>query len=202
MFWFALPLSERNKTAASSLTEYAEQNRVDRKTLWAWRQRPDFKARVKELRFKWADDMTSAVLDGWKLACMKGNPLAIELWLKYFHDYIPKTQEIHTQQVEIGVNDIRHLIEQLPEPLKSKHYANLRELLDDASAVANARSPQDSSWSTPAPYRILDEADHDAPNLPDVIWPDAMAGSHSQCLRSDLAWGTFPSNHQGTARGW
>ena len=60
-------------------------------------------------------------------------------------------------QVVITVHDIRHLIEALPEPLKKKHYDNLRDLLVDARAEEERRGPDDPSWNERPSTEIHEE---------------------------------------------
>ena len=119
---------------------FAAWQSLSERTLNRWKERADFLPNVKNIRDKWAQERGGDVAAAIYQTAMKGNPLAQKLWMQVYEGFSEKSEIAVTKKIEIGVNDIRFLIEALPEPLKSKHYANLRELLDDSAAFANARN--------------------------------------------------------------
>lgn len=130
IFWSALPASERQKTGAETLLEFAAQNGVHRNTLGLWKQRQDYQDRVDSLRKQWGREMTAYVFDGWKLACMKGSAQAIELWLSYFEGFNKKQVIEQHVKVEVTADDIRNLINELPREEQKEFYGLLANLAD------------------------------------------------------------------------
>ncbi|MCH7605373.1 hypothetical protein IID24_05290, partial [Patescibacteria group bacterium] len=131
LFWFAMPASERGKTGAETMQEFADEHKVHRNTLTRWKDSPEFQTRAQALRRKWGNEMTAFVFDGWKLACMKGNPHAIELWLSYFEGWDKKQIIEQRKVVEVSANDIRALINELPTERQRHYYGELANLEDE-----------------------------------------------------------------------
>lgn len=140
VLWSAMPPRERGKLGIETQEEFVEFYNIGINTPTAWKRRPDYEARVTAIRHEWAFDRTGAVIEGIYLSALKGNPFSQKLWLQYFHGFTEKAEVNVANKVEITVNDIRFIIEALPEPLKSKHYGYLRDLLADSTAFADARN--------------------------------------------------------------
>jgi hypothetical protein len=201
-FWFSLPLKERKSAGHSTIQEYADNHDIDPKTLWRWRQDPLFTKLTDHLRQKWGQDMTASVMDGWKLACEKGNPLAIELWLAYFHDFTRKTalDVNEAKKNEYGVNDIRSIIDTLPEGLRQKHNGYLRELLDDLATIERARSyAEPGSDAGPVEGPVQGYAGENAPSVPSEA-ANAMAESDPGSVRKDMERKVYPRHNESAAR--
>lgn len=202
ILWFAMPPEERSKLGIKDQGEFVEKYGIGVNTPTRWKDRPDFEQRVDKITRMWALDKTAAVIQGIYKAAVKGNPMSQLLWLQYFKGFNPKSEVVNTTKVEVSVNDIRFIIEAMPEPLRSKHYGNLRELLDDAAALRSSGQLEDRDISFEGPAdRILIEANHDAQDVP-VEKGNGMAGRHPSCLRSDLVGTVSADNHQGAARWW
>ncbi|MEX0652428.1 MAG: hypothetical protein WD509_01825 [Candidatus Paceibacterota bacterium] len=129
VLWFALPSSERARMGASTMAEFAERYGVHVNTLTRWKRAEGFDETVLKYRRSWGNDMTSHVFDGWKLACMKGNPQAIELWMAYFEGF-NKTHVVQDRgpEVEVTEDDIRSLINELPIEKQKEYYGSLKLL--------------------------------------------------------------------------
>ena len=83
--FYALPTNERVEIfGCKTQKQFAEKYDVNKGTLSEWAKHKELKAKIKELRNEWGKAETSNVFAGWRNACIKGNPYAIELWLSYF----------------------------------------------------------------------------------------------------------------------
>lgn len=172
LVWFAMPSPERRKLGAKmdlvldTQTQWGEFYNVSDSAISRWKRRADFRPRVDALRREWGYGRTSDVIAAIFKSAIKGNPQSQKIWMQYFTDFTERKEEVNRAVVEIGVNDIRFLIEALPEPLKSEHYANLQKLLDDAAAVADSGRPQDGVWEARPADEVPGEADHAPQDVP------------------------------------
>lgn len=183
--WYALPLEAKKEIGMVTQSAFADHYKIAFNTTTAWKRRPDFIAKVRALRQDWGFERTGDVLNGMYKAAVKGNPNSQKLWLQYFEDFTEKSEQTNVNRVEIGVNDIRFIIEQLPEPLKSKHYANLRDLLDDADAVRNAREIEDSAGAAGPTQALPGQADNLPPDVP-ATEAGAVAEGDTAGVREDM----------------
>lgn len=185
--WFACPKAERKAAlGAETMIQFAEKHQVSERTLTNWKKRADFIPRVRDLRKTWGQERVGEVLDAVYKASVKGNPLAQKLYLQYVDEFSEKTElELKNQAPTFSVDDVRFIIEQLPEPLKSKHYGYIRELLDDATSVNRARLAAANGGELRPETPIRRAPDHHAP---DVRKPTAhaVARRHSTGLRADM----------------
>lgn len=174
--WYALPLEAKRKVKIITQADFCKKFKLAPNTLTAWKRRPEFVTRVRALRTDWGFDRTSDVLNGMYKSALKGNDKSQKLWLQYFENFSEKTEQTNVNKVEIGVNDIRFLIEQLPEPMKSNHYANLRQLLDDVTAFRNAREAEDSIVADGPPQPLLGQTNQPAQHVPDTEADEVAEG--------------------------
>lgn len=202
ILWMGMPPLEKVKLGLETQKDFCELYGIEKTTPSRWKKRHDFRPRVDDLRHEWAYEKTQDVLQGMYQSACKGNPMSQLLWLQYFAKFNPKQEaEKAANKIEIGVNDIRHLIEQLPEPLKSKHYANLRDLLDDSSAFANAIEVEGGTWTERTPQPLPGETDHDAQDVPDA-GTNALASCHQIGVRADMVREVSACHHQGASWWW
>lgn len=209
--WTALPLTEQKSLAIPDQRSFAGRYDVKEKTISLWKRRPDFWQRVRALQHEWAKGKTSHVIESVYRSALKGNSDAQRIWLTHFDDFKEKASIETTNKLEIGVNDIRFLIEALPEPLKTKHYANLRQLLDDSSAFANARNIDESYLDSEQQFEVGSGADGLEDTIPRPAHNHAqdlsrkathvIPGMHQESVCGDLVGQVSTYNHQSTARG-
>ena len=199
ILWSAMPSFEQKNFGIETQKAFAEYYKINMGTISRWKGTDDYIKRVTEIRKQWAFQRTSDVIAGVYRSCVKGNPHSQKLWFQYFMGMTDKVDVSVQQKIEISVNDIRHLIEILPEELKQKHYANLRELLDDASAARNAGSIEEGHWSERPADPVQPEADNDAQDVSEPA-QDAMAARHPSSLRPDLVGPVLPRYYQGAER--
>ena len=159
VLWSAMPPTERLKLGIETQEQFVEFYKIGINTPTAWKRRRDFETRVTALRKEWAFDKTNEVIYGIYRSAVKGNPHSQKLWLQYFLNFSEKQEIKQTNVVEVGVNDVRFIIDGLPEPARTKFRAQLRELIDYANAVKNARDADPAVWNERTPQPVLDAAD-------------------------------------------
>lgn len=202
ILWFAMPTVERVKLGIDTMEAFAEHYSVNRTTLWRWKERPDFEPRVDHIQMQWGKEKTADVIQGIYRAAVKGNPMSQLLWLQYFKKFTPKTQVEHTAKIEIGVNDIRFLIEGLPtQELKDKHYGHLRELLEAAQQARSDGLLEAGDRSEGPEDAVSDEADSDAQDVPGSDAYGIPKG-YKASVRANMVWEVHSYHHQGTAWRW
>jgi len=199
ILWYATPFKVKEKMGLETQKSFAEFYKLNQHTLSVWKERPEFEVRVRHFRKKWAFEKTMDVIQGMYHSAVKGNPLSQKLWMQVFEDFSEKSETTEIKKVEVGVNDIRFLIDALPEPMKTKHYDNLRELLDDASAIRNARLVESNRWDERPTETIPNETDQDAYSI-SSDGANAMAGRHTERVCENLEWRVSENNNQSTAR--
>ena len=200
ILWFAMPTMERVSLGVDNQRKFADFYKVDEMTLSRWKSRPDFDVRVNDLRMKWGKEKTSDVVMGIYRAAVKGNPMSQLLWLQYFEKFTPKTQVEHTAKVEIGVNDIRFLIEGLPtQELRDKHYGNLRELLEAAQQARVDGLLESGDRSIGSEEDVQGEADINAQGISRTDANDISKG-YPASVRAGVVWQVLSYHYQGTAR--
>lgn len=197
-----MPALEQRNLGLETQKQFAEYYNVSQDTLTDWKRRGDFEEKVDAILKMWSIGKTPDVVHGIYRAAVKGNPMSQLLWLQYFKKFVPKQEIEHTKKVEIGVHDIRFIIEQLPEPQRSICYGYLRDIIDTANSLRDAGQLPDRD----APDATLEgvvsgEADHDAYPLPEQE-RDAMAARNQRSVRENVEREIFPRDYQGTARWW
>lgn len=203
ILWTAMPPLDQRELGIETHGQFAKFYKVSPDTLTDWKKRPDFEQRVDAILKMWSVGKTPAVIHGIYRAAVKGNPMSQLLWLQYFKRFTPKTEVEETKRVEIGVNDIRHLIAALPEPLKSEHHANFRKLIEDAMRLRSAGQLENTALPEPArpEDRLRDAAGDDASDVSGK-GADALPRRYPLSLRANMV-GEISSHHrEGAERRW
>ena len=200
ILWFAAPSPYKQKIGLETQKQFADYYGTSERNLSRWKERYDFEPRVRELRRKWGFEKTGAVIEGIYRSAVKGNPLSQKLWLQVFEGFAEKTEVEHTKKVEIGVNDIRFIIEGMPEPTRTKFYGYIREIIDEAVALRNAGELADGLREDDgAEAAVPGKADHDAQDASEPK-ADVLAGRHSASVCRDMVGLLSSGNYQGPAR--
>ena len=201
VLWSAMPYSERVKLGVETQSEFAEFYKVNKTTLSRWKQRPDFESHVDKILRIWAMEKTPDVIQGIYKAAVRGNPYSQTLWLQYFKGFNPKAKEEEgPKRVEYGVNDIRFLIEALPEPLRTKHHANLRELIEDGMRLRHAGQLENLERPADRPEdAVRGEADNDAQDVSSE-GADEVACRHTPSVCANMERTASTYHHQGASR--
>ncbi len=207
ILWTAMPSEEKKKLGLEWQMDFAKHHNVEESTLSRWKRRADFEVRVDAILKMWGADKTPDVVHAIYKTALKGNPLSQKLYLQYFKGFSEKTEVQHTAKVEVGVNDIRFIIDGLPEPERSKFHGYIREIVDYANAVKNARELDETVWDEQPAESVLDEADHDAQDISEQ-GANELAARYSRSVCADMgdrrsgAASTSAHHRQGAARWW
>jgi hypothetical protein len=132
ILWSAMPPTERIKLGIETQEQFSQFYKISINTPTAWKRRHGFEQRVTALRKEWAFSKTGAVIEGIYRSALKGNPHSQKLWLQYFHGFSEKVEVKQTPQIILTANDIRFIIEGMPEPQKSICWDHLRSIMDEA----------------------------------------------------------------------
>lgn len=202
ILWTAMPYAEKEKLGLENQGDFCEYYKIDKNTPTRWKQRPDFEDRVDKILKMWATDKTPDVVHSIYRSAVKGNPMSQMLWLQYFKKFNPKAPPEEEKKAMLAPGDIRYMIEQLPEPIKTKHYGYLRELAEDIAYVRSTGGIDDDNWSERPKDAVLVETDHDAQDVPDSKRANEMATRYPECVCSDLVRKAPARHHQGAAWWW
>lgn len=205
VFWYALPRPEKIEQGIETQKQFAEYNKISERTLSLWTDRPEFMPAVKAYWKKWGKYRTPTVVAAIYKSSIGGGkeaPQAQKLWMQVIEDFTEKTENTEVKKVELGIGDIRYMIEQLPENLKQKHYGFLRELTEDIVAHRNARDSESNDWDARPENTIQDEADNDAQDISYKESSDVVAKSYKASIRADMVGNVSESDHQSAARWW
>lgn len=186
VIWYATPFKVKESMGLETQKAFAEYYKLHEGTLSEWKDRPDFEARVRHLRKKWAFEKTQDVLQGMYQSAVKGNPLSQKLWMQVFEDFSEKSEVTETKKVEIGINDIRFIINSLPEQYREKYYGYIREIIDTAQALRHAGQLSDGTRDAEfTEAYVLDEAGEHAQDLPGKR-TNELAQGHIRCVSQDM----------------
>ncbi len=131
--WQALTSKERKAGGIPTAQVFAEHYGIDENTLTRWKKRPDFHALKREAQIFRLSDATADVLEGLKERCTRyGMAYDVELFLLYVEGWDRKHVLEILQEVKLGDNDIRSLVEHLPENKQKHFYDTLTNLIGEA----------------------------------------------------------------------
>ncbi len=131
--WYALPSFERQQTGIANQEEFAARHKVNKDTLTRWKRRHDFDQRVDNMQREWGSGKTSDVAWGIYHAALKGNAKSQAIWMKYFTKFdVKRGDKEEDKQVLITEEDIRFLIQDLPEWRQKRYWLFLDQLRYDA----------------------------------------------------------------------
>jgi hypothetical protein len=138
--WSTLTKKERQKVGIETAKAFAKKYDITEKTLVDWKKRPDFLDLKREAQILKMCEDTPDVLEGLKQRCIRyGMAYDVELFLLYVEGWDRKHVLEILGEVKLGDNDIRSLVELLPENKRAQFYETLANLVAEAEyARANA----------------------------------------------------------------
>lgn len=131
--WSAFPRREIDGVFIEDQNHFAKHFGVSKDTLSLWKKRPEYGMLVDKKHRDWAFDKDPDIYYSIYKNAIKGNASSQRLWMKLFHGFGQKKETLP----ELSVNDIRFMINVLPEKLHNKYYTFLRQLLDASAAHMN-----------------------------------------------------------------
>lgn len=202
ILWTAMPEPEQRSLGLENQKQFAAYHKVAESTLSRWKERPDFEERVDKILKLWSVGKTPNVVMGMYRAAVKGNPMSQLLWLQYFKGFNPKQEIVHTVKVQMAPEDLRFLVDGMPDEYKQKFYGYIREIIDTGIALRNVGRLQDGNAPSPVDEAIvLDPADQDAPDLPDYA-AGQISARNTPSIRADMERSFFSRHYKGAARWW
>lgn len=139
VLWSAMTPEERAWHGIETLEQFCRVHQVlDVSTLEAWMKRRDFKLRITILREDWAFSKTSEVLGSVYASARNGDHRSQRLWLEHVHHMTEKYDPDKPKRMEITPDDVRYIIDALPEPLRTTNNIRLRDIIIDANAAKEA----------------------------------------------------------------
>lgn len=139
--WSAWTSQMRKDNGLPTVTSFCEKYGINIDTTTDWKKRADFAQLKREAQIEWLGDATSDVLAGLKDRCVKyGMAYDVELYLLYVEGWDRKRVIELMGEVKLGNNDLRAVIDLLPEHKRTKFYGLLTELVAEAEAIRNVGS--------------------------------------------------------------
>lgn len=135
--WTAFPMAPRNGVLIETQEEFAQVYGVSKDTLSLWKQRADFEEQVNRKLKSWSIGKDMSVYQAIYNSALKGNAKSQKLWLEYFKGFHLKKIKKEKPVREVTEDDIRNLIQSLPDLLQIKYNTFLEELVRDSIANDN-----------------------------------------------------------------
>jgi len=201
ILWLSLPETERIKTGIETQTDFSNKFKVGQQTLSVWNSDLFLQDRVRYIRNQWAFNKTGTVIQAIYRSAVKGNPLSQKLWMQVFEGFTEKTQQEQIKKVELGINDIRFLIDGLPTDLKEKCYEHLRAIIEITSEARHTGAVETEYWEERPPQAIPGETDNDAQDI-QVQRGYEMASGHQESVCEDMEWEISSCDNQSTSWRW
>lgn len=134
--WIALTTEEREKIGVPTQNDFADKYGIDKATLSIWKKRNDFGEKKQEAQIAKLQNSTADVLEGLKNRCVKyGMAYDVELFLLYVEKWDRKHVLEILGEIKLGDNDIRSIVDLLPEAKQKEFYDVLTNLIAEAEST-------------------------------------------------------------------
>lgn len=136
--WSALPFFARKKMGIPTQLQFAKKYGVNDQTLTAWKHRSDYWLKRNKHLKQWGQELTPQVMSALYKKCIReewSHPKYIELWLKYIEGWDPNAKPEPKGEDYIKPDDIKTLIDILPEEKRNLFYRTLFDLIDEAKKI-------------------------------------------------------------------
>lgn len=134
--WQTLTTKERKKAGIITAGDFAKKYGIHEATLSKWKNRPDYHDTKRQAQIHKLSDSTADVLDGLKTRCIKyGMANDVELFLLYVEKWDRKHVLEILGEIKLGKDDIRSIVDVLPEDRRKQFYVTLSDLIAEAKAI-------------------------------------------------------------------
>ena len=142
-----LPDPKTGKVKPPTQNEFALRYGVSIESLSHWKRRKDFIDAVDQTRRQWGLDRVGNVMASLYTRCIKyGMAYDVETYLAYFANW-NRTQVVKHTTEKFDVDDLRAIINSLPEGAQKDNYEKLGELIALAETVGDSTQGQGHSAS-------------------------------------------------------
>lgn len=134
--WIALPTADRQRIGIPTQKDFAKKYNVHQTTLTGWKRNDNFGSLKQEAQILRLQNDTADVLEGLKNRCVKyGMAYDVELFLLYVEKWDRKHVLEILGEIKLGDNDIRTLVDLLPEEKQKVFYDTLTNLIAEAESA-------------------------------------------------------------------
>ena len=131
--WQVMTKEEKRTEGLVHGKDFAKKYGIRPTTLSDWKRRQDFAGDKREAFILKFGDNTVDVMNGLMNRCMKyGMAYDVELWLLYVEGWDRKHVIEILKVIKLGEEDIRSLVEYLPDEKKKLFYDTLIDLIGEA----------------------------------------------------------------------
>lgn len=158
--WWAAPIGTRKMEFDGIMTqkEWANKYGVAEQTLVEWKKRPEFYRLANEARFRHMQDRSPEIFEGLIIGAKKGYAENVELYLNYFEGWSKKQVIEQRQKVDLHMDDIRNIIQVLPQDDQQNFYETIGKLLHKAKRIRDTE-PVGGASELPAASNVPDTTD-------------------------------------------
>lgn len=140
VLWSALTPEERSWRGIQTREQFCKMYGVPSvRLLDAWAQRSDFEQRVAALREDWIIFKTGDVLGEIYTSARGGNLRSQKLWLDYARRIKEKRDASGPKLNRLSSDDVRQVIDMLPEGLRESNYRRLEGIIGDTTLYEQER---------------------------------------------------------------
>jgi len=138
VLWSALTSEERSWRGIQTREQFCKMYGVPSiRLLDAWAQRADFEQRVAALREDWIILKTGDLLGEIYSAARSGDIKSQTLWLDYARRIKEKRDATGPKPSRLSPDDVRQIIDMLPEALRESNYRRLENIRSDVVIYQN-----------------------------------------------------------------
>jgi hypothetical protein len=140
VLWSALTPEERSWRGIQTREQFCKTYGVPSlRLLDSWAQRADFEQRVAALREDWILSKTGDLLGEIYSAARGGDFKSQRLWLDHARRIKEKRDAAGPKPNMLSPDDVRHVIDMLPEGMRERNYWRLQSIRDDVALYEQER---------------------------------------------------------------
>ena len=140
------PDPRTGKSKVPTQNDFALKYGIHINTLSLWKNRKDFMEAVNSVRKNWGRERVGNVMASLYTRCVKyGMAYDVETYLAYYDNW-SRTQVVKHVQEKFDADDLRSIINSLPEGIQKDAYEKLGEVIAIAESIGeNTKSQRDAA---------------------------------------------------------